>query len=97
MFRKDIKEICKSLDYSYKNSYERLKNEMQSKLNFLKENPYLYQYLDDNKTKRRFFIQKYIVIYNVKKDRIKILRILFQKSNYYKKIYIKSKKQKSLK
>ncbi len=97
MFRKDIKKIRKSLDYSYKNSYEKLKNEMRSKLNFLKENPYLYQCLDDNETKRRFFIQKYIVIYNVKNNKIKILRILFQKSNYYKKIYMKTKKQKSLK
>lgn len=97
MFWKDIKKIRKSLNYLYKNSYEKFRNEMEQKLILLQENPYLYQYLDNNKTKRRFFIQKYIVIYNVKKDKIKILRILFQKSNYYRKIYIKSKKQKSLK
>lgn len=97
MFRKDIKKIRKSLDYSYKNSYEKLKSEMKKKMILLQENPYLYQCLDNNETKRRFFIQKYIIIYNVKNNKIKILRILFQKSNYYKKIYIKSKKQKSLK
>lgn len=70
---------------------------MERKVILLQENPRLYQRTELNEKIRRFFVQKYVIFYIIEKNEIEILRILHQKSNYYKKIYIKSKKQKSLK
>lgn len=97
MYREDIKKIRKSVNLFYQSSYEKIKNEIHKKLILLKENPQLYQRTELDKQIRRFFIQKYVIFYRIVNNEIELLRILPQKSNYYKKIYIKSKKQKSLK
>ena len=91
MFRKDIKEIRKSVKSLYINSYEKLKHEMHKKLILLKENPQLYQRTEINKEIRRFFIHKYVIFYRIKQDNIELIRILHQKSNYNQKIIYKTK------
>ena len=47
--------------------------------------------IEEDKNLRRFFIQKYVVIYEIEKNYIVIRRILAQKSNYNSKIIHKEK------
>lgn len=54
------------------------------KLILLENSPYMYQSMEYNNMLRRFFIDKYVIIYRVEKNSIFILRILPQKSNYKK-------------
>ncbi len=54
------------------------------KLILLENSPYMYQSMEYNNMLRRFFVDKYVIIYRVEKNSIFILRILPQKSNYKK-------------
>lgn len=45
----------------------------------------MYQKMENDNTLRRFFIDKYVIIYEVESDNINVLRILPQKSNYKRK------------
>ena len=42
----------------------------------------MFQKLENEKELRRFFIQKYVIIYKSEEDIIKLIRILPIKSNY---------------
>lgn len=79
----------------YGSSYKKFEEDLKSKIEIIKENPYLYQCVDKKKIDRRFIIQKYIAFYKIENHKVIILRILSQKVNYnQKRIYkIKSKKQ----
>lgn len=93
MFWKDIKKIYKNLTIFYKSSNKKIEKDLKGKIAIVKENPYLYQCIDNNKSNRRFIIQKYIVFYRIENHKVIILRILSHKENYNQKgIYkIKSK------
>lgn len=45
----------------------------------------MYQCMENSNRLRRFFIDKYVIIYRVEQKNIFILRILPQKSNYKRK------------
>ena len=79
----------------YGSLHKKFEKDLKNKIEIIKENPYLYQCADKNKSDRRFIIQKYIVFYKVEDHKVIILRILSQKVNYNRKeIYrIKSTKQ----
>lgn len=66
------------------NSAKSLESELDKKVIFLEENPYMYQYIEENNELRRFFIDKYTVIYKIEENKVFILRVLPQKSNYKK-------------
>ena len=51
----------------------------------------MYQEIEKSIINRRFFIQKYVVIYEVREKYIIIKRILPQKINYNSKIILKEK------
>lgn len=58
---------------------------LDKKVELLEENPYIYQCIEGNNKLRRFFIDKYVVIYKIEENNIFILRMLPQKSNYKRK------------
>lgn len=57
---------------------------LDKKVELLEENPYIYQCVEGNNELRRFFINKYVVIYKIKASNVFILWMLPQKSNYKK-------------
>ena len=68
-----------------------MKKQLEKKKRLLKENPYMYQKIEKSIINRRFFIQNYVVIYEVREKYIIIKRILPQKINYNSKIILKEK------
>ena len=72
-------------------SYKKLKIELTKKLKLLSENPFMYQKIEKSKANRRFFIQKYVIIYEIREKYIIIKRILPQKKNYNSKTIYKQK------
>ena len=91
MARKDIKAICKNLGYLSIKSRIKLRNELNKKILLIGENPYLYQFVEKTKNKRRFFIQKYVIIYQIKSNYIIVKRMLPQKINYNQKGFYRIK------
>lgn len=59
--------------------------DLDKKVKFLEENPYIYQCIEGNNELRRFFIDKYVVIYKIEGSNVIILRMLPQRSNYKRK------------
>lgn len=85
MFWKDFKKIRKNIIIFSKESETKFRKQYKSKIKTLIQNPYCYQRMEQNDKLRRFFIDKYVIIYRVLKNNIFILRILPQKSNYKRK------------
>lgn len=46
---------------------------LDKKVELLEENPYIYQCVEGNNELRRFFINKYVVIYKIKASNVFIL------------------------
>ncbi len=84
MARKDIKKIHKNLIIFSINSAKNIESKLDKKVIFLEENPYMYQYIEENNKLRRFFIDKYTVIYKIEKNKVFILKVSPKKSNYKK-------------
>lgn len=85
MARKDLKEVRKSLVGLSKNRSEKFKLELNKRVQLLRDNPCMCQKLENNEKLRRFFIQKYVIFYEIKRRQIIIKRVLPQKSNYNQK------------
>ncbi len=85
MFWKDFKEIRENIIIFSKGTESKLKKQYKIKIETLIQNPYYYQRMEQSNELRRFFIDKYVIIYRVEQKSIFILRILPQKSNYKRK------------
>lgn len=84
MFWKDFEKIHKNIIIFSNKLESKFKKSIRNKIKILRENPYAYQRIENSNILRRFFIDKYDIIYRVDKNYIAILRILPQKSNYKK-------------
>lgn len=85
MFWKDFEKIRKNIIIFSNKLESKFKKSIRDKIKTLRENPYAYQRIENSNILRRFFIDKYVIIYRVNKNYIIILRILPQKSNYKRK------------
>ena len=81
--RRDIGRINDYLEgYGVVNVYKRIKKDIAN-LNFMPRiHKTLYSSKDPNGEYRRIISGKYIIIYQIKYDKINILRIFNQKENY---------------
>lgn len=82
MFWKDFKKIRQNIIIFSKGTESKLKKQYKIKIKTLIQNPYCYQRIEQSNELRRFFVDKYVIIYRVEQNNIFILRILPQKSNY---------------
>lgn len=82
MFWKDFEKIRKNIIIFSNKLESKFKKSIRDKIKTLRENPYAYQRIENSNILRRFFIDKYVIIYRVNRNYITILRILPQKSNY---------------
>lgn len=85
MFWRDFEKIRKNIIIFSNKLESKFKKSIRNKIKTLRENPYAYQRIENSNRLRRFFIDKYVIIYRVNKNYITIWRILPQKSNYKRK------------
>lgn len=86
-----MQEVHKSLNNYYEGSYRKIDKELKEYLQRFKLFPYMFQRLESEKELRRFFIQKFVIIYKVVQNEIILIRILPGKSNYIQEGIYKTK------
>lgn len=65
MFWKDFKKIRENIIIFSKGTESKLKKQYKIKIKTLIQNPYCYQRMEQSNELRRFFIDKYVIIYRV--------------------------------